>query len=57
MEAAIGAAKAARIHGKEFESGQICDISYTSSGDAVDWAFAEAGIKWSFSVELRDLGT
>lgn len=56
-EATLGAAKKARsVAGKVYETGAVCDISYSSMGDSVDWTYAEAKVRWSFSLELRDLG-
>jgi hypothetical protein len=57
-EAVIGASKAAKsAHGRPFQAGQICDISYAAGGDSADWTYLNANVTWSFSCELRDLGT
>jgi Zinc carboxypeptidase len=58
FEAALDASKALRtVHGKTFQAGSICDLSYTASGGGVDWAYALGHVRWSFAFELRDLGT
>lgn len=53
-EAALGAAKRAEgLYGKDFEVGQACEVNYPSTGDASDWTYGQAGIKWSFAANLR----
>ncbi|GAA6057853.1 hypothetical protein JCM3770_002720 [Rhodotorula araucariae] len=56
-EAVLQAAKALKdVHGRQFETGSVCDISLTSPGMSVDWSYASAKIRWSFGAELRDGG-
>lgn len=53
-EAALGAAKRAEgLYGKDFEVGQACEVNYLSSGEASDWTYGAANIKWSFAANLR----
>ncbi|KAH8825267.1 hypothetical protein DL96DRAFT_1682362 [Flagelloscypha sp. PMI_526] len=50
------------VHGTSFQSGPICTTIYQVSGDSVDWNYDtslggySAGVKYSFTVELRDTG-
>ncbi|KAK4693925.1 hypothetical protein P7C70_g8836, partial [Phenoliferia sp. Uapishka_3] len=54
FEAAIGASTALRrVHGRSFEVGSICQVSLTAPGESVDWTYADAGVRWSFAMELR----
>lgn len=54
FEAVIGAAKAVRaVHGKQFETGPMCQVTLTAPGDSIDWTYAVAKIRWSFAIELR----
>ncbi|TNY17817.1 hypothetical protein DMC30DRAFT_404884 [Rhodotorula diobovata] len=56
-EAVLQAAKALRgVHGRQFETGSVCEISLTSPGMSLDWTYASAKIRWSFGAELRDGG-
>ncbi|GAA5988122.1 hypothetical protein JCM10908_002071 [Rhodotorula pacifica] len=56
-EAVLQAAKALRdVHGRVFETGSVCEVSLTSPGESLDWAYAVAKIRWSFATELRDGG-
>jgi len=47
----------AEVHGETYEVGCIPCMLYIASGNSVDWAYGEAGIKFSMSMELRDTGT
>lgn len=39
-EATIGASKAVKtVHGRHYETGPVCEISYASGGDSVDWVY------------------
>ena len=53
MKKAVGALKT--VAGTEFTYGPISDIIYVAYGSSVDWAY-DAGIKYSFGLELRDTG-
>ncbi|XP_076358196.1 carboxypeptidase B-like isoform X2 [Tachypleus tridentatus] len=44
------------LYGTSFETGSISNLLYTASGGSVDWAFGRAGIKYSYTLELRDTG-
>ncbi|KAI9633081.1 uncharacterized protein MKK02DRAFT_19739 [Dioszegia hungarica] len=58
MEAALGVAKAIRAdHGETYQTGQACELTYRAPGDAIDYAYGTADVRWSFSAELRDTGT
>ncbi len=39
--------------GTEYEVGPICSTIYQTAGDSVDWAYGDAGIKYSFTNELK----
>ncbi|KAG0018122.1 Carboxypeptidase A4 [Podila clonocystis] len=57
IEAAMGAAKALKdVHGTKFAVGSVCNIIYQASGGSLDWTYGEAGVKYSYAVELRDTG-
>jgi extracellular matrix protein 14 len=71
-EAALGVGKAMRTrHGEGYQAGQACDLTYRSvpptilhiwlmyraPGDAIDFAYGVADVRWSYSAELRDTGT
>ncbi|CDO75851.1 hypothetical protein BN946_scf184833.g2 [Trametes cinnabarina] len=58
LEAALGAANAIKqVHGTEFTTGSLCQQLYKASGNVVDYMYAKAGIKFAYSVHLRDTGT
>ncbi len=40
--------------GRSFALGQFCQTMYQATGTAVDFAHGEAGIKYSYTVELRN---
>ena len=46
-----------RTHGTQYRVGPSASILYTASGTASDWAYEKAGIKYSYTIELRDTGT
>ncbi|XP_069103272.1 carboxypeptidase B-like [Argopecten irradians] len=41
------------VHGKTFRVGTPPDILYAASGGTYDWAKAKAGVKYSYTYELR----
>ena len=45
------------VHGKNYEVGCIPCLLYIASGSSADWARGEAGIPYTYSIELRDTGT
>jgi hypothetical protein len=45
-----------RVHGRQFETGSVCEVSLTSPGESLDWTYSTAKIRWSFATELRDAG-
>jgi len=45
-----------RTHGTLYRVGPSASILYTASGTASDWAYEKAGIKYSYTIELRDTG-
>ncbi|GAA5975320.1 hypothetical protein JCM11641_005936 [Rhodosporidiobolus odoratus] len=56
-EAVLTMGKALKsVHGRAFETGSVCEVSLTSPGQSLDWAYASAKIRWSFAAELRDAG-
>ncbi|CAE6443909.1 unnamed protein product [Rhizoctonia solani] len=58
IEAAIGATKALReTHGVPYTSGASCELLYPAPGNIIDWTYEEAGVKYSYSLMLRDTGT
>ena len=46
----------AKVYGTKFTYGPISEIIYIASGSSVDWAYEDAGIKYSFALEVRDAG-
>ncbi|KAI0371997.1 hypothetical protein BV20DRAFT_941130 [Pilatotrama ljubarskyi] len=58
LEAGLGAVNAIKqVHGTPFTTGSLCRQLYKASGNVVDYMYAKAGIKYSYSVHLRDTGT
>ncbi|KAI9140333.1 hypothetical protein BKA69DRAFT_1080447 [Paraphysoderma sedebokerense] len=53
-EKAVAALKA--VNGLSFKAGDICNTIYQASGSSVDYMYAEAKVKYSYAVELRDTG-
>ncbi|KAK1122188.1 hypothetical protein K0M31_009414 [Melipona bicolor] len=51
---AIGAVT--KIHGTDYQVGPSADLLYPTSGASDDWAKGVAGIKYAYTVELRDRG-
>jgi len=45
------------VHGSIYEEGCIPCMLYVASGGSLDWALGEAGIPYSYGMELRDTGT
>ncbi|CAG0879287.1 unnamed protein product [Cyprideis torosa] len=45
-----------RAGGGYWRSGTFSDLLYLASGESADWAKAKAGIKYSYTFELRDRG-
>ncbi|KIM33078.1 hypothetical protein M408DRAFT_326736 [Serendipita vermifera MAFF 305830] len=57
IEAALGAAQASsRVHGISVSTGRLCETLYSAPGNIIDWAYAVAGIKYSYAAHLRDTG-
>ncbi|KAG7188816.1 hypothetical protein KM043_008425 [Ampulex compressa] len=46
-----------KVHGTHYQLGPAADLLYTTSGASDDWAKGVAGIKYAYTVELRDRGT
>ncbi|KAH9529559.1 Sodium-dependent noradrenaline transporter [Dermatophagoides farinae] len=44
-------------YGTEYRYGSSTSLLYSAAGGSDDWAYGAAGIKYSFTVELRDRGT
>lgn len=44
------------VHGKSYDVGCIPCLLYIASGGSMDWALGEAGIPYSYGMELRDTG-
>jgi len=58
LEAASGAASAtARVHAVPYSVGRLCSQLYRSPGNSADWMYQRRGIKYSYTVHLRDTGT
>lgn len=58
IEAALGAFKASKsVHGIPMTTGAACEVLYSAPGSVLDWAYSEAGIRFTYSVSLRDTGT
>jgi len=45
------------VHGTRFDVGCIPCLLYIASGGSMDWALGEAGIPYSYGMELRDTGS
>ncbi|KAH6901555.1 preprocarboxypeptidase A2 [Coprinopsis sp. MPI-PUGE-AT-0042] len=57
-EAAFGAARAIQdIHDVHFQEGTLCENLYAAPGNLIDWMYKRVGIKYTYSVHLRDTGT
>lgn len=39
------------------QTGQLCTTLYRAHGNAVDYMYKKAGIKYAYAVHLRDTGT
>ncbi|XP_033346187.1 carboxypeptidase B-like [Bombus vosnesenskii] len=52
---AIGAIS--KIHGTDYQLGTSAHLLYPTSGASDDWAKGVAGIKYAYTLELRDRGT
>ena len=44
------------VHGEYYDVGCIPCLLYIASGGSMDWALGEAGIPYSYGMELRDTG-
>jgi len=44
------------VHGSRYDVGCIPCMLYIASGGSMDWALGEAGIPYSYGMELRDTG-
>ncbi|XP_050397540.1 carboxypeptidase B [Patella vulgata] len=44
------------VHGTKYIYGPIASTIYVASGSSADWTYANASIKYSYGVELRDQG-
>ena len=44
------------VHQTSYEVGCIPCLLYIASGGSMDWALGEAGIPYSYGMELRDTG-
>jgi len=42
-----------RTYGTSWERGSVCEVLYAASGSTVDYVKAKAGVKYSFTPELR----
>ncbi|KAK9507608.1 hypothetical protein O3M35_007428 [Rhynocoris fuscipes] len=45
-----------KVHGTEYTVGTSPNLLYPTSGSSDDWAKGRAGIKYSYTIELRDKG-
>ncbi|CAL8102669.1 unnamed protein product [Orchesella dallaii] len=53
----IGARALASTYGTRYRVGSAPEILYEAAGGSDDWAKGAAGIKYSYTLELRDTGT
>ncbi|XP_076325169.1 carboxypeptidase B-like [Tachypleus tridentatus] len=44
------------VHGTKYKIGSSTNLLYIATGGADDWAYGAAGIKYSYTPELRDTG-
>ncbi len=44
------------MHGVTYKVGPLSSTVYPASGISIDWAYGEAGVKYSYTIELRDTG-
>ncbi|XP_078573698.1 carboxypeptidase B-like [Branchiostoma floridae x Branchiostoma japonicum] len=44
------------VNGKRFTYGTFTNLLYAASGMSCDWAYTVAGIKYSYTIQLRDTG-
>jgi len=44
-------------YGTPYTAGTITNVLYAASGSAVDFGYEKVGIKYSYTIELRDTGT
>lgn len=57
FEALLRASKAIHgVHKQNYDVGGVCDVSYTATGQSLDWTYHDLGAKWSFAANLRDQG-
>lgn len=54
--ATAGARAIKKVHGTSYTVGTSTNVLYTASGGSDDWAKGSAGIKYSYTMELRDKG-
>merc|ERR1719348_47444 len=54
--ATIGADALKAVNGETYEVGCIPCMLYVASGGSLDWTLGEAGIPYSYGMELRDTG-
>ncbi|CAG0881815.1 unnamed protein product [Darwinula stevensoni] len=52
----VGVEAIFQVHGLEYTFGTSPDVLYLSSGGTKDWSKGVAGIKYSYTIELRDTG-
>lgn len=55
--AKVGVAALTAVHGTQYQIGTPPELLYIASGGAFDWALGVAGIKYSYTLELRDTGS
>ena len=53
----IGVEALKNVHGTQYTFGGSCETIYQSSGTPDDHFYALRGVKYSMTVELRDMGT
>ena len=53
----VGQEALRRTSGKSYQVGQASRLLYEAAGGSDDWAKAKAGIKYSYTFELRDKGS
>lgn len=54
--AKVGTAALAQLYGTNYVVGSSTNVLYSAAGGSDDWAKGGAGVKYSYTIELRDTG-
>ena len=52
----MGARAVQRVHNTSYLIGSVPDLLALASGTSQDWAKGVAGVKYSYTLEMRDVG-